>query len=451
MTLMQATLTLHRALIVTDATVYRGPQKDHVHWSDGAPVTVQKQFALPHIGAVLVGVGTHAALAWAADHLRLVRDFAAAIDQLPDALRAFSAEVKAGTEVFLIGWHAAQGTMLAVHCKLAHEWRPALLTPQRGTLALMHPAARPESAPLPKCMESAEAYARAAIEQARAADPRAPFGGPLLVTELTRYGMKIHFAQSAGLPPRREGAADLLSSEDVAAYQASKRAAQLHCVAVPGGVAISVTPSTEADVRTGGALEVRVGASWAAGTRIYRGPADRFTWPWPAQGAYTLRAKWIDSSGNESATDATLSLTVDDRIGITKLAETIDAGPYAFAAADGTSKASTAFTLYGGESLILTAAVDTKVPLSSSGSRYVEGTFSIRVDGTDHATQPFAVEVLPGGSVDAVKTVFLSKTLSGLAAGSHTASLYFAQGSLAGANASDNLTNFVVTVAVLRA
>ena len=84
----------------------------------------------------------------------------------------------------------------------------------------------------------------------------------------------------------------------------------LAAAAIPGGVAITVTPSTEVDVITGGFLEVRHGASWAAGTRIFRGPADRVTWPWPAAGSYTLRAKWIDSSGNESASDATLGITV---------------------------------------------------------------------------------------------------------------------------------------------
>lgn len=84
----------------------------------------------------------------------------------------------------------------------------------------------------------------------------------------------------------------------------------LAVTAQPGGVAITVTPSTEADVVAGGALELRVGASWAGGTRIFRGPADRYTWPWPAAGSYTVRAKWIDSSGNESASDATASITV---------------------------------------------------------------------------------------------------------------------------------------------
>lgn len=87
--------------------------------------------------------------------------------------------------------------------------------------------------------------------------------------------------------------------------------AGLAATAQPGGVAITVTPSAEADVKAGGALELRTGASWAAGTRIFRGPSDRHVWPWPAAGSYTIRAKWIDSSGNESASDASVGITVD--------------------------------------------------------------------------------------------------------------------------------------------
>lgn len=79
----------------------------------------------------------------------------------------------------------------------------------------------------------------------------------------------------------------------------------------PGGVAITVTPSTDLDVIAGGSLELRVGASWSTGARIFRGPADRYVWPWPSAGTDTIHAKWIDSSGNESASASTVGVTVD--------------------------------------------------------------------------------------------------------------------------------------------
>jgi hypothetical protein len=86
--------------------------------------------------------------------------------------------------------------------------------------------------------------------------------------------------------------------------------AGLTTAALPGGVQITVTASTELDVITGGGLELRTGASWAAGTTIYKGPGSAFVWPWPAAGTYTVRAKWWDSTGNYSATDSTTSVTV---------------------------------------------------------------------------------------------------------------------------------------------
>jgi hypothetical protein len=83
--------------------------------------------------------------------------------------------------------------------------------------------------------------------------------------------------------------------------------AGLAVTAIPGGVLVAWTASTEADYDS---TEVRYGASWAAGTRIFRGAAGGFVWPWPTAAAYTVRAKHFDTSGNESATDSTVAITV---------------------------------------------------------------------------------------------------------------------------------------------
>lgn len=57
--------------------------------------------------------------------------------------------------------------------------------------------------------------------------------------------------------------------------------------------------------------EVRVGASWAAGTPIYRGKATSFNWNFQTAGTYVLRVKAFDTTGNESDTEATTSLTIN--------------------------------------------------------------------------------------------------------------------------------------------
>jgi hypothetical protein len=83
--------------------------------------------------------------------------------------------------------------------------------------------------------------------------------------------------------------------------------AGLAATAQPGGVRVSWTASTAVDH---GETEVRYGASWAAGTVIYKGRAASVIWPWPTAGSYTVRAKHRDTSGNESASDSTASITV---------------------------------------------------------------------------------------------------------------------------------------------
>lgn len=84
----------------------------------------------------------------------------------------------------------------------------------------------------------------------------------------------------------------------------------LSVVAVPGGVRVQWTPNTETDYAY---TEVRHGASWAAGTQIFRGVAGGFVWPWPAAGTYTVRVKHVDSSGNEGP-EQSASITVGNNI-----------------------------------------------------------------------------------------------------------------------------------------
>lgn len=103
------------------------------------------------------------------------------------------------------------------------------------------------------------------------------------------------------------GPSDTMTHTVVGKTAAPATVAGLAATAQPGGVRVSWTASTEADH---GETEVRYGASWAAGTVIYKGRAASVIWPWPAAGTYTVRAKHRDTSGNESASDATVSITV---------------------------------------------------------------------------------------------------------------------------------------------
>ena len=79
----------------------------------------------------------------------------------------------------------------------------------------------------------------------------------------------------------------------------------------PGQVAVTWAASTALDYV---ATELRVGASWAAGTFLWRGAGTEYQHPRPDNGTYTVWAAHVDSSGNYSATPASLSVTVDDSI-----------------------------------------------------------------------------------------------------------------------------------------
>lgn len=81
----------------------------------------------------------------------------------------------------------------------------------------------------------------------------------------------------------------------------------LNAVMVEGGVQFSWSPCPEADYLE---TEIRYGASWAAGTKIFAGSADSAFWPRPALGTYTIWAKHRDTSLIESVTAASGTIEV---------------------------------------------------------------------------------------------------------------------------------------------
>jgi hypothetical protein len=79
---------------------------------------------------------------------------------------------------------------------------------------------------------------------------------------------------------------------------------------VSAGVRISWTglASIELDYA---ATELRVGASWAAGTLLFRGASAEYLWTNPPAGSYTVWARHFDDSGNESVAPASVAVVVD--------------------------------------------------------------------------------------------------------------------------------------------
>lgn len=83
----------------------------------------------------------------------------------------------------------------------------------------------------------------------------------------------------------------------------------LAAAVVAGGARIYWTPAPDVDYAE---TELRVGgASWAAGTRLFRGRASEFPWLSPAVATHTVRAKHFDDDGLESVTAASIAVTVN--------------------------------------------------------------------------------------------------------------------------------------------
>ena len=57
--------------------------------------------------------------------------------------------------------------------------------------------------------------------------------------------------------------------------------------------------------------EIRVGASWAAGTLVTQSYSTSFRWEFRTAGTYNLMIKAVDTTGNYSTTEATQSLTIN--------------------------------------------------------------------------------------------------------------------------------------------
>jgi hypothetical protein len=84
--------------------------------------------------------------------------------------------------------------------------------------------------------------------------------------------------------------------------------AGLAATVVQGGVRINWTASSEIDYAS---TQLRIGTSWASATPLADIKGNTYTWPWPAQGSYTLLARHLDTSGGLSAAAASTAVVVD--------------------------------------------------------------------------------------------------------------------------------------------
>lgn len=81
---------------------------------------------------------------------------------------------------------------------------------------------------------------------------------------------------------------------------------------VPGGLLLQWNKNSEIDFA---ATELHVESTWSDATApVYRGRGVEYLMPWPTAGAMTVKAKHIDTSGNYSASAASVTVTIDGAI-----------------------------------------------------------------------------------------------------------------------------------------
>lgn len=228
MTLLHITATPERALLVTDTAAYQpcgdgAPGYDVLYDPGGGPVTWSKLHVLSHMHCLLMTRGAPAAPGrYVLNALRGQPAFDQAVHRLSEAMPAAPgafASDEWGSEFHLIGWSEAEQAVRVARFDSEDGYRGALRGATSGAEWYMF-SPEPSAARLgglPQNSGEAASLARDSVITARASDPRVPFGGRLVVVELTRSRIVLEDGGEIGLPPRRSHACDVVD------FRAAKR------------------------------------------------------------------------------------------------------------------------------------------------------------------------------------------------------------------------------------
>lgn len=199
--------------------------------------------------------------------------------------------------------------------------------------------------------------------------------------------------------------ADITPPETVAGLAAS---------GVAGGALIKWTASQRVDYAY---TELRIGGTWATGVPLSGGSAgsgtriagSEFVWLAPAQGSYTVRAKHVDISGNEGASDAAIALTIgaDSLVTYESLSLTLGGGNLVWNSSFEADSNADSVPDYWGSTFFNGAVVSTTMPTDS----LTHGTKCLRMEVTSVAgatgrthlryldSSAYYAKVLPGEKI----------------------------------------------------
>jgi len=224
-TLINLALKPDRALIATDTLAYLWDASVQYR-PDGTPVEVEKLhvFASANFVLMLRGVST---LSRYLDNelrreMRKVESIDDAIREMPDLLRRAAATLQLTgphrgayclDELYVLGFSKHRGGMLLARWSSETGFagvipaaRVAQLSAGQSQYAIDPYVSMGDVGPagMPDDLPRMQAFTRRQLERCRAEDPRAPYGGRLIVAELSESGITLTQAGDLGLPAQPE-------------------------------------------------------------------------------------------------------------------------------------------------------------------------------------------------------------------------------------------------------
>jgi predicted phage tail protein len=164
---------------------------------------------------------------------------------------------------------------------------------------------------------------------------------------------------------------------------------------VPAGIELSWTPYSLANA---GDTELRVGAGWDAGERLFRGRADTYTWVTPAAGTYTVWARHFDASGTWASAVPQQLQVVWDGTTLIKLLDVLANSQIFRLETNGTTTPASITLTANGQNL---AGAPTFTVTAGTGT--LTGTGNSRtIAGTSLGSDLVTIEVTWDGQVDRV-------------------------------------------------
>lgn len=213
MTIVAITATRDRLLVASDTLLYTWGG-DVLYTPAGRHLEETKVRALAHAHAVLLVRGSSDLGDYIHAQARRFHDVESAAEVLPELLREAAQRIdlggtykgrSRGHEVFLGGWSRRRGCCAVVTAASRSGFVPRVDYSDREgqTGSWFDPYCREPFDLTPRDPAGMLGFVRLQLARKRASEPDVPYGGRLIVAELTEHATTLRDMGDIGLPPRR--------------------------------------------------------------------------------------------------------------------------------------------------------------------------------------------------------------------------------------------------------